>query len=417
MLHVTHVLDLAQLLRNVHVLTELHRWGCPPGWLCKPLQQNCNFEAGIPEQNFYCSPNECIPADVLPAYLPTWDADIYGNATPATNPGLTIQAIDHFFNMDPTKFGLTYEIFVVNEVFTRTSTILEQPTPVVAARQAQTSVPGACYPWCNNCMLEAQSSGKSPKLCLPGSAFETSLNQCEQCINVHRGDDTGFVQIAPQFQQFLDYCDQFATVVVTTSETVTTSTGPGTTATSIASSAISTTVTPKASASTSTSVGPETSSTTVVATTATPTTTTEPPFSFSSASSIPPSPTSTLPATSYSLTTIAPTEWPQITIIMPVGVNSTTTVYGSTLPSGAATLVLPEAISSAGSLVSTMTGTASSVVVSTPAGASGSGSGTASAMTSTFTGAAVAVKFASGQWAWRTLLLEVLIPFVLALVL
>ncbi len=102
---------------------------------------------------------------------------------------------------------------------------------------------------------------------------------------------------------------------------------------------------------------------------------------------------------------------------MPVGVNSTTTVYGSTLPSGAATLVLPEAISSAGSLVSTMTGTASSVVVSTPAGASGSGSGTASAMTSTFTGAAVAVKFASGQWAWRTLLLEVLIPFVLALVL
>ncbi|KAJ9498213.1 hypothetical protein H2202_006364 [Exophiala xenobiotica] len=401
-------------------------WGCPPGWLCKPLQQACNFEAGIPDQNFYCSPNECIPADVLPGYLPTWDADIYGNATPATDPGLTIQAIDHFFNMDPTKFGLTYEIFVVNEVFTRTSTYLEQPTPVVAARQAQTSVPGACYPWCNNCMLEAQSSGKSPKLCLPGSAFETSLSQCEQCISVHRGDDTGFVQIAPQFQQFLDYCDQFATVVVTTSETITTSTGPGTTATSIALSAISTTVTPIASASTSTSYGPGTTSATVVATTDTNIPTTVPTIISSSVSTILVSSgsattTETVPATtSWSQMTIAPTEWPQITIIMPVGVNSTTTVYGSTLPTGGATLVLPVAISSsAGSLVSTPTGTASSILVSTPAGVSGSGSGgsgTASANPATFTGAAVALKFGSGKWAWRTLLLDLLIPFVLALV-
>ncbi|KAJ9621129.1 hypothetical protein H2204_012023 [Knufia peltigerae] len=373
-------------------------WGCPPGWLCRPQRQNCNFEAGIPADGFYCAPNECIPAEALPAYLPTWDADIYGNATPITNPGLNVQAIDDFFNMGPEQFGLTYQIFVVDEVFTLTSTFLEQPTPTLAARQAQTSVPGACYPWCNNCLLEAQSSGKSPKLCLPGSAFETSLNQCEQCINVHRGDDTGFVQIAPQFQQFLDYCDQYATVVVTTSATVTTSNAGGTTV-SVVSSTISTTVTPKASASTSTSSGPLSSSTTVVATTVT--TPTSP--SSAAPTSPPITTTESAPSTSYTQTTVASTDWPQITIIMPVGDNSTTTVYGSTLPSGSATLVLPEPVSSS-PVTSDVTGPAAS--------------GTSSASPATFTGAAVAVKFAAspGRNAWMTMLLDLLVPTLLALV-
>ncbi|KIW20773.1 hypothetical protein PV08_01351 [Exophiala spinifera] len=371
-------------------------WGCPPGWLCRPQRQNCNFEAGIPSDNFYCAPNECIPAETLPAYLPTWDADIYGNSTPITNPGLNVQAIDNFFNMEPLQFGLSYQIFVVDEVFTLTSTFLEQPTPTIAARQAQTSVPGACYPWCNNCLLEAQSSGKSPKLCLPGSAFETSLNQCEQCINVHRGDDTGFVQIAPQFQQFLDYCDQYATVVVTTSATVTTSNAGGTTV-SIVSSILSTTVTPIASASTSTSSGALGSSTTVVATTATPT----PP---SAASPSPPPITtteSTTATTTYTETTVASTDWPQITIIMPVGDNSTTTVYGSTLPSGSATLVLPKAVISS-QVTSDATGSAAS--------------GTSSAPPSTFTGAGVAMKFSSGWNARMTILLDLVVPTLLLLV-
>ena len=337
--------------------TDLYlRWGCPPGWLCKPILDHCNFEAGLPDRNFLCSPNECIPAEALPAILPTWDATIYGNSTPDTNPALGISAIDSFFNMNPLQFGLTYEIFSFSEVFTYTTTILLPPSPTMAARQAQTSIPGACYPWCNNCLLEAQSNGKTSALCVPGSAFEVSLNQCEQCIIYHKNDDTAsFVQLAPQFQQFLDYCEQFSTIVISTTVTATTTNTVGSTY-SIVTGTIATTVTPKsptAASSLSTTQSRPTSVVTVVASTATVTTisatstTARSPNSTTIAT--PPAPvssqqpyttTSTGVTTSYSHTTISGSAWNSITIIMPVG-NSTTTIYGSTMSYENATLVLP----------------------------------------------------------------------------
>lgn len=375
------------------------------------MQENCNFEAGIPEDYFYCSPNECIPADVLPAALPnTWNTDIYGNNTPLTDPSLRYDAIDSFFNMDPQGFGLTYEIFVVNEVFTLTSTFLEQPTPTVAARQAQTSVPGACYPWCNNCLLEAQSNGKNSKLCLPGSAFETSLSQCEQCISVHKSDSAAsFVQIAPQFQQFLDYCEQYATVVVTTSVTSTATNAAGT-AVTVISSALSTTVTPTSLASTSTSYGPVTSVTTV-ATTATPVpaTTTTTPTPTTTSYTTTQSGTVTTSTTSYTPTTIPASEWSQITIILPWGTNSTTTIYGSTLPTGAATLVLPAEF-----YASSPTNTAVASVSGSGSG-SGNGTGTSTAPVSTFTGAASSTKVPSVGIYWSTILVGLVVPCLFAL--
>ncbi|EXJ65185.1 hypothetical protein A1O7_01525 [Cladophialophora yegresii CBS 114405] len=404
-------------------------WGCPPGWLCKPVLENCNFEAGIPDPNFLCSPNQCIPASVLPPSLPTWDLDIYGNSTPATNPALRINVIDDFFNMDPTQFGLTYDIFVVNEVLTRTTTILLPPSPTVAARQAQTKVPGACYPWCNNCLLEAQSNGKTSKLCVPGSAFEVSLAQCEQCIDYHKADDSAsFVQIAPQFQQFLDYCEQFSTVGVSTTLTTPTTNAAGSTL-ATATGTIMTTVTPKSSAPppssapsspvvTIATLTPVPSPTTATSegSTMTATVSTLSTLPTSSPSSTPPAPissatqpyttTETVVTTSYSHRTVSGSAWGQVTIIMPVGVNSTTTVYGSDLTSGGATLVLPTSPTTS-TYTTTLTVTPSGEVsaLATTTGASGgsaAASGTSTAPQSTFTGAASALKFSAGTYQFQS---------------
>ncbi|KAJ4504783.1 hypothetical protein HRR83_003084 [Exophiala dermatitidis] len=444
-------------------------WGCPPGWLCRPNRTNCNFEAGIPDQNFYCAPNECIPAEALPQPLQTWNADIYGNATPLQDPSLKYHAIGDYFNMNPEDFGLTYEIFIVDEVFTVTSTtlLLPAPTPTLVARQAQTSVPGACYPWCNNCLLEAQARGKTSALCVPGSAFETSLNQCEQCISVHKSDSSGsFVQISPQFQQFLDYCAQYSTTVVTTA----------TTSTSTVSSILSATVTSQSSVTIATSTGQSTSLTTVVATTATtetPTTSTteilstatgvstltgsagsspaiipttssqtlpvittttattvpttmsvisETPSSSAAAQSVYTT-TSTAITTIYSLSTITGTQWSQITIVLPLSGSSTTTVYGSDLTSGGASLVLPEA-STTSSYLTTMTVTpgnfgadGGSATPTATGPATPQTTSPAPAAPSAFPGSASRLKVTSGDRSWQTMIIGLAIIYALALVL
>lgn len=371
-------------VESVRTNFNSYRWGCPPGWLCKPTRENCNFEAGIPDRNFLCPPDQCAPAEVLPVPLATWDDTIYGNSTPALNSGLTVQALDNYFNMDPLDFGLSYEIFVIEETITLTATTIRPPSPTIGARQAQTSVPGACFPWCNNCLLEAQAQGKTPALCVPGSAFETSLEQCEQCIEVHRTDDSGsFVQIAPQFQQFLDYCDQFSTVVVTTSVEATTTNTAGSTLTSL-SSILSTTVTPRTSSSIL-PTGPQTSTSTA---TIAPTVT-------------------TVMSTSYSESTVTGEAWSSATIILPLENNSTTTIYGSDLTDGA-TLLLPVA-QTTGSYISTLGGGTAPVGASSSASAAGSGT------TSQFSGTASRSKsFFSDGLHWWTLVLGVVIPLWLA---
>lgn len=376
----------------------MRRWGCPPGWLCRPTRENCNFEAGIPDPGFLCPPDLCIPAEALPVPLATWDDTIYGNSTPAQNPGLTIQALDDYFNMNPSDFGLSYEVFVIEETITLTSTTVRPPSPTVGARQAQTSVPGACFPWCNNCLLEAQANGKTPALCVPGSAFETSLEQCEQCIEVHKSDSSGgFVQIAPQFQQFLDYCDQFSTIVVTTSVTATTTNSAGSTLSSM-SSLLSTTVTPRSSSVTLNPTGPQTSVSTVTAPIVT-----------------------TVVSTSYSESSVTGNDWLQATIILPLQNNSTTTIYGSDLTNGA-TLVLPVA-QTTNSYTTTLTGGSAPIVSAPPtsisgtivAGASSSAAASGSAVPSQFPGSASRVIGVNEGRYWWTLMLGMVLPLVFAI--
>jgi hypothetical protein len=84
-----------------------YTWGCPPGYLCRPDQIGCNFEAGIPAENFYCSPDQCIAASVLATPQQLWDTSIYGNSTPVTDPSLRFNVIDHYFNMNPQGMSKT----------------------------------------------------------------------------------------------------------------------------------------------------------------------------------------------------------------------------------------------------------------------------------------------------------------------
>jgi hypothetical protein len=281
--------------------------------------------------------------------------------------------------MNPNEFGFGYDVFVVEKVQEYTSTSIIPPAaPTLGARQAQTVVPGACYPWCNNVLLEAQSVGKTPALCEPYSAYMTSLTDCELCVVSHADDNVGnFIQIAPQFQQFMDYCDQMIANVSTVITRTSTS-----------------------GSSTFTTEATVTSITVIPATTATPAGTTIPirPSEVSI--------TTTVPTTYTSVegeTTLAGSDLAQITIIM-VTDNTTTTMAGSDLQD--ATLVLPgdttatitsgveTTILSSAVIVSTgpaVSPEPTSVIVSEPATSS-------SSLPSTFSGAAVPVAPQYHSW-------------------
>lgn len=209
-----------------------------------------------------------MPAQALPEPLPNWNEDFTGDLSPLTDPSLGVVALPDVFNMNPTDFNLGYEIFVVDQVLTITSTYVLPPAATQEAiaapetnatrfkgRQAQITVPQPCYTWCNNALLEVQTSGKTPRVCQPNSAYLLSVQSCRACIDTHRLEDvTGdtFLEIAPQFQQFVDYCDGFVTTTLTSSMTSTetsdtdtfTTMVPSTTVTAIPSSEITESVIP-----------------------------------------------------------------------------------------------------------------------------------------------------------------------------
>ena len=236
--------------------------------------------------------------------------------------------------MNPTQFGLTYEIFVVDRVVTFTSTTLIQPAPSagVRHRQAQIIVPPMCYDWCNNCLLEAQSVGKTPALCRPESAFETSLLSCLQCIAVHHLDvGDALLQISPQFQQFMDYCDQTALVVGTSATVV--ATVAGETRTSVVPTTSVTLVATLPSAPPASTVVLVSSAPAPAAVSPT-TITTTPESSPAPISTVPITTTATLPTTLTSLVggeTLTGSQLSQFTIVMPAGNGSTTAMAGPDL--------------------------------------------------------------------------------------
>lgn len=208
-----------------------YTWGCPPGKLCHPEQGDCNFEVGPPAETYYCHPDECID---IPDRLPDqyWGKAVEGEDIDKYNvsPG--------YFNLNPIMFGLEYDdvfafpsgvqlhnrgvMLLKRLVFPSTSRrpSLHQLEP---RQSASANIPGACYDECNNCMLEAEATGKTPSLCLSDSAFRELLRECNECIKAHGSAAIGPEDNSiPDFAQFLSYCDSVQSESSSSSETAST---------------------------------------------------------------------------------------------------------------------------------------------------------------------------------------------------
>ncbi|KAF4780112.1 hypothetical protein HER10_EVM0009452 [Colletotrichum scovillei] len=75
-----------------------------------------------------------------------------------------------------------------------------------------TSVPAVCFAQCNDAYIEAQGVGKDPSLCNIVSPFAKDLIDCQVCIGVNSKNSTSFEDLGPEFQQYLDFCNQVQTV-------------------------------------------------------------------------------------------------------------------------------------------------------------------------------------------------------------
>ncbi|EEP78102.1 predicted protein [Uncinocarpus reesii 1704] len=153
-------------------LPSNYLWGCPPGSLCRPNRTpedgDCNFEVGPPSLNFFCSLDECkaIPPLHPPQF---WGPPVVGDRVEKfiISPG--------YYNLDPRKFGLDFDIFV----HANSSDSLD-----LRKRQSNEPVPAVCYEDCNNCALEGERKNLSPELCESGSIFLNFLEHAKLVLIV-----------------------------------------------------------------------------------------------------------------------------------------------------------------------------------------------------------------------------------------
>jgi hypothetical protein len=200
-------------------------WGCSPGFVCSPPKpDDCSLFAQPPSYNYLCDKSFCIPSP------PFTDVQWPANQTSFYPP------TEGYFNLPPPAFGLDYGIFeeeVINGVTTgdwssQTSITHYPPAPTGAAKKVRhlppqaraieehaqihkrdgSVVPAVCYAVCNNCYIEAQKVGKSPALCVPGSAFESDLGSCNDCVTANGDQTKSSLQsyVEPEFEPFLSFC-------------------------------------------------------------------------------------------------------------------------------------------------------------------------------------------------------------------
>ncbi|KAJ5677554.1 uncharacterized protein N7477_003187 [Penicillium maclennaniae] len=212
-------------------LPKDYTWGCPPGYLCKPPhtgdRANCNIEAGLPAASYICRPSECL---VAPPLVFEKVPDPAGNH----------YNVSHFYyNLDPEDFGLRYSILQSAEESIAAKRKRDMITLDGSGRSLRkyvsrqkfkedvSNIPGVCYNDCNDAALEEQEMGKTPASCKIDSAFMVDLGNCKTCVaHYAMSPSTAWSQILlPSFAQFLDYCsDQTTTLISSTMETTAVST-------------------------------------------------------------------------------------------------------------------------------------------------------------------------------------------------
>ncbi|KGQ07905.1 hypothetical protein BBAD15_g6794 [Beauveria bassiana D1-5] len=170
-------------------------FGCSPGSVCSPPKpQGCDMWPGPPSDDFVCSANECIPS---PPFTQThWSDNETNYYYPPSN---------GYFNLDPTEFGLTHDVFVNHADQTRgqrgRSLVKRAPTP-----------PSRCFDECNNAYLIAEAGGKTDELCRARSSFQVGFELCTACIKTHASvlsssSSTIDDYIGSVFAQFLNFCN------------------------------------------------------------------------------------------------------------------------------------------------------------------------------------------------------------------
>jgi hypothetical protein len=173
-------------------LPDIYTRGCPPGKLCQPQQDDCNFEQGVPALTYFCSPIECVNASEPPP--PDF------SETDLTC-GTLYEPVHEYFNLNPSPFGLGYWIFDVDGQTARPCdtttaaavwrdwTLRERAHRDTPQRQQATAeTPSACYITCNGCGYAAQNVALVLQLLCPGeSAFKQTLRQCNDCIYKYQG--------------------------------------------------------------------------------------------------------------------------------------------------------------------------------------------------------------------------------------
>ncbi|KAJ6789403.1 hypothetical protein PWT90_00956 [Aphanocladium album] len=180
--------------------TGLHRrldpdsdltFGCRPGTVCiPPMPDGCNMWPGPPSDDFLCCESDCKPS--LP-FTPTHWRENETSYYPQSY---------GYFNLDPTAFGLSYDIF--KEPADKHALNSRDESRSVLKR----AVPMQCFDECNNTYIVAEAGGKTDELCRDGSAFRVGFDLCQSCIHVHADalkkpvDD----YVEPVFAQFLNFC-------------------------------------------------------------------------------------------------------------------------------------------------------------------------------------------------------------------
>jgi hypothetical protein len=174
-----------------------------------------------------CDPRFCEPAPFFP--LVDWPVNETGYFPPT----------EGYFNLNPNAFGLSFDIFAVEEIVTKihgkkttitTGNWVSQtaithfpPEPTATtiqwykrgapshrlSKRDETVAPAICYAICNTALLEASRVGLTQALCAPGSTFRQDLDSCQVCIDAHKDDakQSWRVYLQPEFAQFLEFCD------------------------------------------------------------------------------------------------------------------------------------------------------------------------------------------------------------------
>ncbi|KAK7928209.1 hypothetical protein PG985_005207 [Apiospora marii] len=198
-------------------------WGCSPGKICSPPKPDgCLIWAEPPAKEYVCpSQSYCV------------DAPVYKNATWEPEETGYFPPNDIYYNLPPTAFGLTYDIFKedfvpeicidsAGEKYTTTratgnwesqtsitrytATVNSLPAVTTYAKRSpglrsralaeDPTIPSMCYDDCNDALLEGQRLGKTSALCQDDSVFNENVKTCDLCMSNHKS--CGIIWLSPR---------------------------------------------------------------------------------------------------------------------------------------------------------------------------------------------------------------------------